>query len=175
MFRNEVVLHSREVVGPSLGGLILERYGFPMCSTVMAAVSLSLAIITTLFFSTRRGDRCHSSSDSTAKDSGIQTSGSFSGSESMRARDEETSLLRKSHSFIRHRCHAINDKLLSTRPPFLPPAERSLDHGDNMREKARSYADSRTAEGAEDGVDWDTEVTDFRGTVNVTAYGACEV
>jgi hypothetical protein len=40
----------REVIGPSGGGILLEYYGFPVCSTVMACVTfvlVSLLFITT--------------------------------------------------------------------------------------------------------------------------------
>ncbi|KAF4521169.1 hypothetical protein B566_EDAN011619 [Ephemera danica] len=41
-----------EVIGPSLGGLILEWYDFPTCSTVMALGTFALAIIVLIFFLT---------------------------------------------------------------------------------------------------------------------------
>jgi MFS family permease len=40
-----------EVIGPSIGGVILERYGFPICSTVMAFATFFLAVIVLIFFS----------------------------------------------------------------------------------------------------------------------------
>jgi hypothetical protein len=32
----------REVIGPSVGGVLLEYYGFPVCSTVMACATFVL-------------------------------------------------------------------------------------------------------------------------------------
>lgn len=43
-----------EVLGPSLGGYLLETYDFPISSTVMAALSFGLAIFVLLYFSTIR-------------------------------------------------------------------------------------------------------------------------
>jgi len=40
-----------EVIGPSVGGLIQEWYGFPTCSTLMAAVTFGLALVVLIFFS----------------------------------------------------------------------------------------------------------------------------
>ncbi|XP_012263079.1 MFS-type transporter SLC18B1-like isoform X2 [Athalia rosae] len=135
-----------EVIGPSLGGFISEQYGFQVCSTVMAGLNICLAIITIVFFSFQTGNRRDISRNSTSKDSGIQSSGSLTHSGSLQGQDEQTSLL-----------------------------QRSYDHGDHMRDQARYYANSRSADRPNNDVDWNTEVTDFRGTVNVTAYGACEV
>lgn len=39
-----------EVIGPALGGVLLEKYGFPISSTVMAILTFSLAILTSAFF-----------------------------------------------------------------------------------------------------------------------------
>lgn len=38
-----------EVVGPSMGGFLLQYYGFPLTATVMAAMTLVL-VLSTLFF-----------------------------------------------------------------------------------------------------------------------------
>ncbi|XP_059474514.1 MFS-type transporter SLC18B1-like [Neocloeon triangulifer] len=40
-----------EVIGPSVGGLVLEWYGFPTCATLMAGVTLGLAFLVLAFFS----------------------------------------------------------------------------------------------------------------------------
>ncbi|CAB3369675.1 Hypothetical predicted protein [Cloeon dipterum] len=40
-----------EVIGPSLGGLVLEWYGFPTCATLMAGVTFAVALLVLVFFS----------------------------------------------------------------------------------------------------------------------------
>ncbi|KAG8228760.1 hypothetical protein J437_LFUL008201 [Ladona fulva] len=45
-----------EVIGPFFGGVVIEYYGFPLCSTIMAAMTLLLAIVT-LFFYSLKNDR----------------------------------------------------------------------------------------------------------------------
>ncbi|KAK9510240.1 hypothetical protein O3M35_005067 [Rhynocoris fuscipes] len=42
-----------DMSGPALGGLLAEHFGFPMCSTVMAALSALTALIATIFFTSR--------------------------------------------------------------------------------------------------------------------------
>lgn len=39
-----------EVIGPSVGGLLLEHHGFPVASTVMAAINFALVIICSIYF-----------------------------------------------------------------------------------------------------------------------------
>ncbi|CAG7827380.1 unnamed protein product, partial [Allacma fusca] len=39
-----------EVIGPSLGGFLLENYGFPVCSTVMAAMCAVTSVVVLLYF-----------------------------------------------------------------------------------------------------------------------------
>jgi MFS family permease len=39
-----------EVIGSSVGGVLLEYYGFPVCSTVMAGVTFALALVTFVYF-----------------------------------------------------------------------------------------------------------------------------
>lgn len=40
-----------EVIGPSVGGVGLEWFGFPVCATLMAAVTFGLALVVLIFFS----------------------------------------------------------------------------------------------------------------------------
>ncbi|XP_075211526.1 MFS-type transporter SLC18B1-like isoform X2 [Lycorma delicatula] len=40
-----------EVLGPTLGGVLLDKYGFPVCSTVMAAITLMVAVGSLVYFS----------------------------------------------------------------------------------------------------------------------------
>uniref|UniRef100_A0A224XNB2 Putative mfs-type transporter slc18b1-like protein n=1 Tax=Panstrongylus lignarius TaxID=156445 RepID=A0A224XNB2_9HEMI len=42
-----------DMSGPALGGLLAEHFGFSMCSTVMAVISLCTAIVATVFFTCR--------------------------------------------------------------------------------------------------------------------------
>lgn len=39
-----------EVIGPFLGGIFLQNFGFPVATTIMAGITLSLALITLIFF-----------------------------------------------------------------------------------------------------------------------------
>lgn len=39
-----------EVIGPFLGGIFLQNFGFPVATTIMAAITFILAIITLVFF-----------------------------------------------------------------------------------------------------------------------------
>lgn len=39
-----------EVIGPFLGGIFLQHFGFPVATTIMAGVTFSLAVVTTIFF-----------------------------------------------------------------------------------------------------------------------------
>ncbi|XP_049855808.1 MFS-type transporter SLC18B1-like [Schistocerca gregaria] len=58
-----------EVMGPSVGGTVMEYYGFPICSTVMAGLSLLLAVVTLVYFSVKHTQQHHTREQST--DSGI--------------------------------------------------------------------------------------------------------
>ncbi|XP_017781207.1 PREDICTED: MFS-type transporter SLC18B1-like isoform X2 [Nicrophorus vespilloides] len=42
-----------EVIGPSLGGFLLQNYGFPITSTIMAGMTFSLSLIGLVYFSLR--------------------------------------------------------------------------------------------------------------------------
>ncbi|XP_022187825.2 MFS-type transporter SLC18B1 isoform X1 [Nilaparvata lugens] len=40
-----------EMIGPTLGGILLDKYDFPICSTVMAAGTLMVAVASLIYFS----------------------------------------------------------------------------------------------------------------------------
>lgn len=42
-----------EVIGPGLGGALLERYGFAVAATVISGINVGTAIIAAVFYSTR--------------------------------------------------------------------------------------------------------------------------
>ncbi|GLG93155.1 Vesicular acetylcholine transporter [Gryllus bimaculatus] len=66
-----------EVIGPLLGGALMDKYGFPLCSTVMAGLCFLLSVITLLYFSTQNSRTCAGKESSTT-DSGISdTTGSW--------------------------------------------------------------------------------------------------
>ncbi|XP_074027066.1 MFS-type transporter SLC18B1 isoform X2 [Leptinotarsa decemlineata] len=77
-----------EVIGPALGGFLLQYYGFPIASTVMALMTLSSAIIAFIFFSLQKSycKDCESISDS-----GI--SGSWRSTTSLEDSNENAPLL----------------------------------------------------------------------------------
>nr|CAD7394226.1 unnamed protein product [Timema cristinae] len=54
-----------EVIGPSFGGFLLQHYGFPICSTVMAAMTFILAIMTLMFFVVKDARRLSGFDDGT--------------------------------------------------------------------------------------------------------------
>lgn len=62
-----------EVIGPSVGGILLEYYGFPICSTVMACVTFVLAVVTLVFFVLKE-NTSQSHGDESITDSGISES-----------------------------------------------------------------------------------------------------
>lgn len=53
-----------EVIGPVLGGALLQAYGFPICSTVMAGMCGGMALITLAFFSLRDSSKPSAGSSS---------------------------------------------------------------------------------------------------------------
>lgn len=42
-----------DMTGPALGGVLSEYFGFPVCTTVMAILSIATALIATMFFTSR--------------------------------------------------------------------------------------------------------------------------
>ncbi|XP_018571004.1 MFS-type transporter SLC18B1 [Anoplophora glabripennis] len=60
-----------EVIGPALGGYLLEYYGFPITATVMASMTFVLSIITFFFFFCKS---TYCNDCDTASDSGISES-----------------------------------------------------------------------------------------------------
>ncbi|XP_008193647.1 MFS-type transporter SLC18B1 [Tribolium castaneum] len=131
-----------EVVGPSLGGFLLQHYGFPITSTIMASMTFGLAVITFLFF-VFKNSNCKD--QDCVSDSGI--SGSWRGIPSDSDSSETTPLILSS----------IECNYRSYTEGKLQYYEQSRKHDSQMGE-----IDSN-------------QVTDVRGTVNVTAGGACEV
>ncbi|KAJ3654933.1 hypothetical protein Zmor_014084 [Zophobas morio] len=77
-----------EVIGPSLGGFLLQHYGFPITSTIMACMTLTLAVVTFFFFVFKNN---YCKNQDCASDSGI--SGSWRGSPSEEDSTESTPLL----------------------------------------------------------------------------------
>ncbi|XP_077293824.1 MFS-type transporter SLC18B1-like [Arctopsyche grandis] len=67
-----------EVIGPSLGGILLKNYGFPICSTVMACLTFFLAIVTFVFFGFRSSPKLASQSDSISDTNGTTDNLTFS-------------------------------------------------------------------------------------------------
>jgi hypothetical protein len=74
-----ILIYYSETIGPSLGGLLLETFDFPISATVMAFLSFGLALFVLIYFSSIRSpyesQLCQSSKDSrertTDADSGI--------------------------------------------------------------------------------------------------------
>lgn len=54
-----------EVIGPGLGGAVLERYGFPMTTTVIAAINFAAALVAAIYYvsRTRRNVVCDKDCD----------------------------------------------------------------------------------------------------------------
>lgn len=77
-----------EVIGPSLGGFLLQYYGFPLTSTIMATMTFSLAIITFFFFFCKT---TYCNDDNDTSDSGI--SESWRSSNNLEDFNEQTPLL----------------------------------------------------------------------------------
>ncbi|KAL0273190.1 UNVERIFIED_CONTAM: hypothetical protein PYX00_005926 [Menopon gallinae] len=83
-----------EVIGPLVGGIMTEHYGFPMCCTVMAGCTLTVAVASFIYFLVQdcsSGGRGKFRLDSFV-DSGCGDSGS-NGSSCDEANDETTALL----------------------------------------------------------------------------------
>jgi predicted MFS family arabinose efflux permease len=77
-----------EVIGPSLGGFLLQHYGFPITSTIMASMTLCLAVLTFFFFVLKNS---YCKNQDYASDSGI--SGSWGGLASDDDSSETTPLI----------------------------------------------------------------------------------
>ncbi|RZC41026.1 UDP-glucose:glycoprotein glucosyltransferase, partial [Asbolus verrucosus] len=67
-----------EVIGPSLGGFLLQHYGFPITSTIMATMTFCLAVLTFFFFIIKNN---YCNDQDCASDSGISESWRSSSSE----------------------------------------------------------------------------------------------
>ncbi|KAF2882673.1 hypothetical protein ILUMI_23497 [Ignelater luminosus] len=89
-----------EVIGPSLGGFILEHYGFPVCSTVMAVMTFIMCIIAFIYFYCVHQNNVDGDNSS---DSGI--SGSWNTESS-----EYTSLLGSKSEINHHRLY-VEEKI----------------------------------------------------------------
>ncbi|CAH1183609.1 unnamed protein product [Phaedon cochleariae] len=88
-----------EVIGPSLGGFLLQYYGFPVTSTVMATMTFLLAIITFMFFILKS---TYSRESDNSSDSGISESWRSSNSAD---NSNETTPLLLSHIDSSHRMY----------------------------------------------------------------------
>ncbi|CAG9768972.1 unnamed protein product [Ceutorhynchus assimilis] len=130
-----------EVVGPALGGFLLQYYGFPLSSTVMAAGTFFMGIITFFFFLFK--STWHDSEFGT--DSGI--------SESWRNIESD------------------DDSSEST--PLLL-SQVGSNHRAYTEDKVQYYEQSRKQENEFGEFNYG-QITDIRGTVSITAKGACEV
>lgn len=139
-----------EVIGPSVGGVLLEYYGFPICSTVMACVTFVLALVTLVFF-VMKETTSQSHGEESTTDSGIsEPTGSW---------DHETG--REEDDMISSECREDSPLLTSGGP----------DHGLYTREKVEYY---ETLAHEEEDNDPDTLV-DVRRTIAITGGGACEI
>ncbi|XP_069676364.1 MFS-type transporter SLC18B1-like [Periplaneta americana] len=138
-----------EVIGPSVGGVLLEYFGFPICSTVMACVTFVLALVTLVFFVTKEATR-QSNSDESTTDSGISESTSSWDRDRDREHDGVSGLECREDS------------------PLL--ASGSTEHDLYTREKVEYYD---TQGNDED--DDPNRLLDVRRTVAITGSGACEV
>ncbi|XP_046392956.1 MFS-type transporter SLC18B1-like [Ischnura elegans] len=59
-----------EVIGPTFGGVLVEHYGFPLCSTIMAAMTFLLAVVTIVYYSCKcRSSAAKQNADSQETDS----------------------------------------------------------------------------------------------------------
>ncbi|XP_026466940.1 MFS-type transporter SLC18B1-like [Ctenocephalides felis] len=135
-----------EVIGPTLGGTLLEKFGFPWCSTVMAGITFSLAIASFFFFAFRSP----SNAGKSTCDSGMSEYSTIYGT--MTDSDDRDPLLTK----------------------FYDSDDDNTSHIAYTIEKINYYEQSRRND--QEFGDLDTnQMTDVRGTVNVTSRGACEV
>ncbi|XP_044750167.1 MFS-type transporter SLC18B1-like isoform X2 [Coccinella septempunctata] len=135
-----------EVIGPSLGGVLLQYYGFPLMSTVMAAITLTIALITLMYFTTKTitGGEVAPSSDSGINESWRSSSNNSDDEES----SETTSLL---FSRTDHK-----------------------DYRTYTEDKVQNYGESRRMDKKSGDID-ENQCTDVRGTISITGGGACEV
>ncbi|XP_018321088.1 MFS-type transporter SLC18B1-like [Agrilus planipennis] len=90
-----------EVVGPSVGGILLQYYGFPTAATVMAAMTFLVLIPTLIFCGCQNG---RNKNNENLSDSGI--------SASWRSEDSEQSPLLESTSDANHRLY-VQEKVNS--------------------------------------------------------------
>ncbi|XP_045472619.1 MFS-type transporter SLC18B1-like isoform X2 [Harmonia axyridis] len=134
-----------EVIGPFLGGVLQQHYGFPLMSTVMAAITFSIALVTLLYYTTKRNIN---GEGNTSCDSGINESWKSSSSNSEGDCSETTSLL---YSRTDHR-----------------------DYKTYTEDKVQNYGEKRRIDQEAGDIDFN-QCTDIRGTISITARGACEV
>lgn len=136
-----------EVIGPSLGGFLLQYYGFPTTATVMAIMTLSLAVITVIFFVIKE---TYLDSSEINSDSGISESWKSS--------------------------HSNEDSYNENTPLLLSAVDKSFDPNYRLytQEKIQYYEHSRRQDSENGEID-PNQWTDIRGTVTITAKGACEV
>lgn len=139
-----------EVIGPLLGGLFLQHFGFPMAATVMAAMTFSLAILTLIFFLMKEK---RNTEYERISDSGISASWNSSCSAVDLESTEDVG-------------YGENQPLLSS--------NKDSDHILYTMEKVMYYEQSRKQDKEDGDIDFD-QVTDVRGTVAITGGGACEV
>ncbi|XP_067013880.2 MFS-type transporter SLC18B1 [Anabrus simplex] len=139
-----------EVIGPSVGGLLVDYYGFPICSTVMAGFTFALSVAAFLYFSTRDA-KPGAPPNETSTDSGI--SDSVSSWERDQSEGEDSPLLASGNSAIHN-------------------GVTSREHGLYTNEKVQYYSRLCREDGAMDG---SSEWVDTMRTVAITGGGACEV
>ncbi|XP_049822563.1 MFS-type transporter SLC18B1-like isoform X2 [Aethina tumida] len=130
-----------EVIGPSLGGFLLQYYGFPITATVMASMTLVLGITTFIFFVCKS---TYCSDSDTVSDSGI--------SESWKS--------------------SANSEASESTPLLFTRVDSS--HRLYTEDKIQYYEHSRKQDNENGDIDFN-QVTDVRGTVNITPKGSCEV
>ncbi|KAK9879739.1 hypothetical protein WA026_006799 [Henosepilachna vigintioctopunctata] len=135
-----------EVIGPSLGGFLLQYYGFPLMSTVMAALTFAIGVFTLCFYLTKSSCR----EPSFSSDSGINESwrSSYTSSEEENEPSETTSLLFSRTDYDVYRSYT----------------EEKVHHYEQSRKNDKRIGDIDV-----------NQVTDIRGTIYVTPRGSCEV
>ncbi|CAG9863397.1 unnamed protein product [Phyllotreta striolata] len=123
-----------DFIGPGIGGFLLEKYDFPIASTIMAIGSLSLAIITTIFFLLKSND---SAVNEATSDSGINESW---GSSKISASNENTPLLLTT---IEGSCQSYNGQR-----QYYTQNNESLDQYANVSEVKSTISVSITGRGS---------------------------
>ncbi|XP_050308679.1 MFS-type transporter SLC18B1-like [Anthonomus grandis grandis] len=134
-----------EVLGPALGGLLLQYYGFPMSATVMAAATFLTAIMAFFFFLCK--STWHDTGMSETPSGNSDTSDTWRLSVSSETSNDSTPLLMSQ----------------------IGSSYRSY-----TEEKVQYFEKSRREENESGELDYN-QVTDVRGVVSITSKGACEV